>query len=118
MAATKHLVGGLDAEALSELPLDANRRLMHLRHAQIRIALNATAWQDLRLRTVERIRIPGIENQQIAHRHAVDAQRLVVEVRRIPVVEQAVAAADGGATSPWCCRESKPRHQIQLVVDV
>ena len=67
---------------------------------------------------VERIRVSGIENQQIAHGHAVDAQRLVVEVRRIPVVEQAVAAADGRAISPRRRREPEPRHQIELVVDV
>ena len=59
-----------------------------------------------------------VVDQNVALRDAIDAQRLIVEVRFVPVVEEAVAAADRRAVAPRRPREPDARHQVQTVADV
>ena len=54
----------------------------------------AAAGQNRGIRSNERVGISGIQDQQVALRDTVDAQRLIVEAGLVPVVEGAVAAAN------------------------
>ena len=55
-------------------------------------------------------------NHSFLLRHAVHAQHLLVVVRLVPVVEDAVAAAHGEL--PGRPRRAEPRHQVVLVIEV
>src|SRR5678815_1134819 len=85
---------------------------MHLRHVEIRTRLDA-GWGLLLLRPFNRV-----VDHDVALRDAIDAQRLIVEVPFVPVVEEAVAAADRRTVAPRRPREADSRHQIETAADV
>lgn len=91
---------------------------MHVGQPQIRVRLDTAAREDHRFRSGQWIGEPGVQNQQVALRDAVDAQRLIVQVRLVPVVEDAVPTAQGRPTTLRVPGQPEPRHDVHLVADV
>ena len=104
LRAAQHLIGRLQRDVRRQLPVVAERRLVHARHLEVGAGLDSAArrHRDARRQRVEIADagavVVGLEHEMRMSRTfvAVHAQRLVVEARVVPVVEEPVAAANRG----------------------
>src|SRR5262245_27272317 len=107
------------ADVVRQRLFDADGRLGDVRHPQVRIDLNAARGQRYGGSPAERVGEAGVANVQVALPLAVDAKRLLVSLRRKPVVEDPAAAADRRITlferRP---REPGARHDVVPVVQI
>ncbi len=97
--------------------LEPDRCLVHVRHVEVRVGLHAATPEHRGGHLACRIRIPWVEHQEIALGTQLtgDAQRLIVQVGFVPVVEHPIAATNGGTGARTVEREADTRHQVHRI---